>query len=58
MEEKKKRVRPTVAMMCEMEDTVHSQCVELRAWREKYDRLFEENRRLRKRGLLARILDR
>lgn len=56
--EEKKRVRPTVAMMCEMEETVHSQCVELRAWREKYDRLFEENCRLRKRGLWARILNR
>lgn len=56
--EEKKRVRPTVAMMCELEETVHSQCVELRAWREKYDRLFEENRRLRKRGLWAGILNR
>lgn len=58
MGEKKKSVRPTVAMMCEMEETVHSQCVELRAWREKYDRLFNENKRLMSRGLLARIFNR
>lgn len=58
MEEKKKKVRPTLAMMSELEDTVHSQCVELRAWREKYDRLFEENRRIMSRGLWARIFNR
>ena len=58
MEESKKRVRPTVALLGEMEETVHSQCVELRAWREKYVRLFRENERLRSRGLWARILNR
>ena len=58
MEEKRKRVRPTVAMMCEMEDTVHSQCVELRAWREKYNKLFKEHKELKNRGFWARILNR
>lgn len=28
MGERKKNVRPTLAMMSEMEDTVHNQCVE------------------------------
>jgi len=51
-------VRPTVAMMCEMEDTVHSQCVELRAWREKYNKLFKEHKELKNRGFWARILNR
>lgn len=58
MGERKKSVRPTVAMVSEMEDTVHNQCVELRAWREKYDALFKENKRLMSRGLWDRIFNR
>ena len=58
MEEKKKRVRPTVAMMSEMEGVIHSQREELCAWCEKYEELFKENKRLRSRGLLASIFNR
>lgn len=29
----------------EMEEVVHSQCQELRGWREKYDELFKESRK-------------
>lgn len=39
MEEKKKRWRPSLTAYREMEETVHRQCVELDAWRDKYREL-------------------
>lgn len=39
MEEKKKRWRPSLTAYREMEETVHRQCMELDAWREKYHTL-------------------
>ena len=49
MEEKKtKRVRPTVAQVREMEETVHRQCVELDAWRDKYRELDRRYKKFRK----------
>lgn len=51
MGKEEKRKRPTAAEIKEMEETIHRQCVELDAWREKY-------RALKERGLWARILNR
>ena len=48
MEEKKKRFRPTLTAYREQEETIHRQCVELDAWREKYRELDKEAHRLRK----------
>ena len=48
MEEKKKRFRPTLAEYREMEDVIHRQCVELDAWREKYDELDKQLKCLRR----------
>ena len=48
MEEKKKRWRPSLTAYREMEETVHRQCVELDAWREKYRALDREMKALRK----------
>ena len=44
-EEKKKRWRPSLTAYREMEETVHRQCVELDAWREKYHALSESYER-------------
>jgi len=41
MEEKKKRWRPSLTAYREQEETIHRQCVELDAWREKYRKLAE-----------------
>lgn len=38
-EEKKKRWRPSLTAYREQEETIHRQCVELDAWREKYREL-------------------
>ena len=38
-EEKKKRWRPSLTAYRELEETIHRQCVELDAWREKYREL-------------------
>lgn len=40
-EEKKKRWRPSLTAYREQEETIHRQCVELDAWREKYHKLLE-----------------
>lgn len=40
-EEKKKRWRPSLKAYRELEETIHRQCVELDAWREKYHKLLE-----------------
>lgn len=42
MEEKKGSGRPTAAQIREMEETVHRQCVELDAWRDRYRELVAE----------------
>ena len=55
--EEKKRWRPSLTAYKEAEDTVHRQCVELDAWREKYRTLFGEVKRLRERGLIARVFN-
>ena len=41
MEEKKKRWRPSLTAYREQEETIHRQCVELDAWRDKYRKLAE-----------------
>lgn len=72
MEEEKKRRRPTMAEVREMEDVIHRQCQELDAWRDRYRELDarheelyglymsekKENECLRSRGLMARLLNR
>lgn len=72
MEEEKKRKRPTVAEMREMEEVIHRQCQELDAWREKYreldaknDELYDmylaekkENEYLQNRSFIGRLLNR
>jgi predicted nucleic acid-binding Zn-ribbon protein len=40
-EEKKKRWRPSLTAYRELEETIHRQCVELDAWREKCRKLVE-----------------
>jgi len=42
--EEKKRVRPTVAQVREMEEVIHQQCVDLNGWREKYRELVDSNK--------------
>lgn len=72
MEEEKKRRRPTVADVREMEEVIHRQCQELDAWREKCreldsrnDELYDmyvsekkENEYLQNRSFLGRLLNR
>lgn len=41
------RKRPTVGQIREMEETVHRQCVELDAWRDRYRELCAEMERTR-----------
>ena len=41
MAEKKKRWRPSLTAYRELEETVHRQCVELDAWRDKYRSLAD-----------------
>lgn len=45
-EEKKKRTRPTLTQVRELEDVIHRQCVELRAWSEKFAGLNKEFKEL------------
>lgn len=45
-EEKKKRTRPTLTQVRELEDVIHRQCVELRAWREKFADLNKEFKKM------------
>ena len=42
-EEKKKRWRPSLTAYRELEETIHRQCVELDAWRDKYRKLAESH---------------
>ena len=55
--EENKRWRPSLTAYKEAEETVHRQCVELDAWREKYRTLFGEVKRLRERNLIARVFN-
>lgn len=57
MAEKQKRTRPTVVQVREMEETIHRQCQELDAWRDKYRALQKEVEKLKRRGLIERILN-
>ena len=41
MEEKKKRVRPTIAQVSEMEETISNQLKELKGWKEEYHALLK-----------------
>jgi len=43
-EEKKKRWRPSLTAYRELEETIHRQCVELDAWREKYHELLKSTK--------------
>lgn len=45
-EEKKKRTRPTLTQVRELEDVIHRQCVELRAWSEKFAGMNKEFKKL------------
>ena len=47
-EEKKKRFRPSLTAYREAEETVHRQCVELDAWREKYRQLDRQMKKFKK----------
>lgn len=65
MKEKENKRRPTVTQVKEMEETIHRQCEELRAWRSKYHLLIKEKElleaiidHLRSRGFWARVINR